>query len=195
VQNLHARSVFFVKDAEHSLRFYTDTLGFTLQWNHEERGRAFVFQVALFGFQLILNQTEPWTENRAGHGRVFIGLDDDQVEPFRQHFREKNIKTTFLHWGAPTLVIRDVDENELFVWLPESERANLEAELADTQSLRSGPCCRRPRAGGFSVSRFGRLWRGAFRPLSGLPDRYPLGNCRSPGSRPAKRQKPSDFVP
>jgi len=77
VQNLYARSVFFVKDAERSLRFYTDALGFTLDWNHQEQGRAFVFQVSLFGFQLILNQTEPWTENRAGHGRVFIGLDDD----------------------------------------------------------------------------------------------------------------------
>ena len=56
---------------------YTDAPGFTLDWNHQEQGRAFVFQVSLFGFQLILNQTEPWTENRAGHGRVFIGLDDD----------------------------------------------------------------------------------------------------------------------
>jgi catechol 2,3-dioxygenase-like lactoylglutathione lyase family enzyme len=129
VQNLHTRTVFFVKDAARSLRFYTDTLGFTLDWNHQEQGRAFVFQVSLFGLQLILNQTEPWTENRAGHGRVFIGLDHDQVEPFQRHLREKGIKTTVLHWGAPTLVIRDVDENELFIWLPESERASLEAEL------------------------------------------------------------------
>jgi len=35
-----------------------------------------------------------------------------------------------LQWGAPTLVIRDLDENELFFWLPESERASLEAELS-----------------------------------------------------------------
>jgi hypothetical protein len=27
-------------------------------------------------------------------------------------------------------VIRDLDQNELFVWLPESEREGLEAELA-----------------------------------------------------------------
>ena len=130
MENLYARTVFFVKDAERSLRFYTDTLGFTLDWNHQEQERAFVFQVSLLGFQLILNQTEPWTENRAGHGRVFIGLDKDQVEPFRRHLEEKHIKTAALHWGAPTLVIRDVDENELFIWLPESERASLEAELS-----------------------------------------------------------------
>src|ERR1700722_3275041 len=66
VENLFARSVFFVKDTECSLRFYTNTLGFKLDWNHQEQGRACVFQVSLFGFQLILNQTEAEarTENR-----------------------------------------------------------------------------------------------------------------------------------
>jgi hypothetical protein len=72
MQNLAARSVFFVKDAERSLSFYTGALGFALDWNHQEQGKAFVFEVSLCGFQLILNQTEPWTDNRAGHGRAFI---------------------------------------------------------------------------------------------------------------------------
>jgi hypothetical protein len=118
--------VFFVKDAERALRCYMDTLGFNLDWIHEEGGRPFVVQVSLFGFQLILNQTEDWTDGWAGHGRVFIGIDDDQVEPFRRHLSEKRIKTTVIHWGAPTLVIRDVDENALFIWLPESERSSLD---------------------------------------------------------------------
>jgi catechol 2,3-dioxygenase-like lactoylglutathione lyase family enzyme len=130
MQNLAARSVFFVKDAERALSFYTGTLGFALDWSHQEQGKAFVVQVNLFGFQLILNQTEAWTDNRAGHGRVFIGIDDDQVEPFRRHLAEKLIKTTVIHWGAPTLVIRDLDENELFFWLPQSETLGLEAKLA-----------------------------------------------------------------
>ena len=130
MESLGGRSVFFVKDAERSLRFYLDELGFSLDWNHQEQGRPFVFQVSLLGFQLILNQTESWTEARAGHGRVFIGLDDDQVAPFRAHLRERRIKPSVFHWGAPTLVIRDADGNELFFWLPESERGTLEAELA-----------------------------------------------------------------
>jgi catechol 2,3-dioxygenase-like lactoylglutathione lyase family enzyme len=130
VQNLCGRTVFFVKDAGRSLSFYTGALGFALDWTHKEHGRPFVFQVSLFGFQLILNQTEPWTDNRAGHGRAFIGIDPEQVEPFRRHLTDKDIKTTVVHWGAPTLVIRDVDENELFIWLPESEWAGLEAQLA-----------------------------------------------------------------
>jgi catechol 2,3-dioxygenase-like lactoylglutathione lyase family enzyme len=127
MDNLDARSVFFVKDAERSLRFYTEGLGFALDWNHQEQGRAFVFQVSLLGFQLILNQSEPWTAQRPGHGRVFIAVYADQVEAFRRHLREKQIKTTVFQWGNPTLVIRDVDENELFIWLPEGEIASFEA--------------------------------------------------------------------
>jgi hypothetical protein len=61
---------------------------------------------------------------------VFIGLEDDQVGGFRAHLREKGIKTAVVQWGAPTLVIRDLDQNELFFWFPESERASLHAELA-----------------------------------------------------------------
>ena len=127
MDHLDARSVFFVKDAERSLRFYTEMLGFSLDWNHQEQGRAFVFQVSLLGFQLILNQTEPWTQHRSGHGRVFIAIDPDQVEAVRRHITEKRIKTTVFDWGNPTLVIRDVDENELFIWLPEGEIASFEA--------------------------------------------------------------------
>ena len=131
MDNFFARSVIFVKDAERSLRHYTETLGFSLEWNHQEQGRAYVFEVSLLGFQLILNQTEPETENRAGHGRVFIGLDNDQIKAFRKHIAEKGIKPTIIQWGAPTLVIRDLDENELLFGLPESERASLQAQRAD----------------------------------------------------------------
>lgn len=130
MENFYARSVFFVNDAEQALSFYTNTLGFALDWNHQEQGKAFVFQVSLHGFQLILNQVEPWTEGRAGHGRVFIGLEDEQCVRFRQHLREKGIKPTLLQWGAPTVVVHDMDRNELFFWLTEKERLNLEAELA-----------------------------------------------------------------
>ncbi len=130
MNNLYARSVFFVKDAERSLKFYTETLGFSLDWNYKEAGRAYVFQVGLLGFELILNQTGPSTEARAGHGRLFVGLEKDQGDAFRKHIEEKSIKTTVVDWGNPTLVIRDLDENELFFWLPESERATLQAQLA-----------------------------------------------------------------
>lgn len=129
MNNFYARSVFFVKDAERSLSFYVETLGFSLDWNHQEEGRACVFQVSLHGFELILNQTGPPTEDRAGHGRLFIGLDPGQVDAFRKYIEEKSIKTTVVEWGNPTLVIRDLDENEMFFWFPESERSILQAQL------------------------------------------------------------------
>jgi len=81
MNNLYARSVFFVQDAERSLRFYTEQLGFSEDWNVQEEGRTTVCQVSLFGFELILNQVGDRTQTRAGHGRVFIGLEDDQGEP------------------------------------------------------------------------------------------------------------------
>jgi len=139
MDNFYGRSVFFVKDAERSLGFYTQTLGFALDWNHQEDGRAFVFQVSLLGFQLILNQTENWTEPRPGHGRVFIGLDDQQVDALRQHIERKGIETAIVHWGAPTLLIRDVDGNELLFSLPRSEWGHFETELAKQRAVEIQP--------------------------------------------------------
>jgi hypothetical protein len=68
------------------------------------------------GFELILNQTSEQTQPRAGHGRVFIGLEDDQIEPIQRHIATKGIQTERRDWGQPTLVIRDLDANELFFW-------------------------------------------------------------------------------
>jgi catechol 2,3-dioxygenase-like lactoylglutathione lyase family enzyme len=121
VTSLYARSVFFVADAERSLRFYTEELGFSLDWDSKDG----VFQVSLFGFELIINEVENRTRSRAGHGRVFIGLGDDQVEPLRKHIADKGIQTLRVEWGRPTLVIRDMDANELFFWLPHDDFSNL----------------------------------------------------------------------
>jgi len=128
MNNLYARSVFFVQDAERSLRFYTEQLGFSEDWNFQEEGRTIVCQVSLFGFELILNQVGDRTQTRAGHGRVFIGLEDDQLEPVRKHIAAKGIQTQRVDWGQPTLVIRDLDANELFFWdWPDKEMPALES--------------------------------------------------------------------
>jgi hypothetical protein len=68
---------------------------------------------------------EGWTEARPGHGRVFIGLDDDQVEGFRRHLEKHSIETTVRQWGEPTVVIHDLDGNEIFFWLSKSEREKM----------------------------------------------------------------------
>jgi len=121
VTNLYARSVFFVADADRSLRYYTEQLGFSLDWDSNDG----VFQVSLFGFELILNQADDRTRTRAGHGRVFIGLEDVQDEALRKHIAGKGIQTIRVQWGRPTLVIRDVDANELFFWMPHDNFSDL----------------------------------------------------------------------
>lgn len=121
------RSVFFVRDTPKALDYYTNRLGFSLDWTHEVRGRAFVAQVSLFGLQIILNQVEPDTVDRPGHGRVFIGLDDSRSATLLRHVESHGIAMTYTHWGAPTAVITDLDRNELFIWLSDSERAKWQA--------------------------------------------------------------------
>ena len=116
MNNLYARAVFFVKDAGRSLRFYTEQLGFSVDWKDSDEDPPYVFQVSLFGFELILNQVSEQTRERAGHGRVFIGLEDDQIEPVRKHIAAKGIQTERVDWGRSSLVIRDPDQNELFFW-------------------------------------------------------------------------------
>ena len=77
--------------------------------------------MSLFGFELILNQVDDRTRSRAGQGRLFIGLEDDQREPVRKHLADKGIQTFRVEWGRPTLAIRDLDANELFFWLPHDD--------------------------------------------------------------------------
>jgi catechol 2,3-dioxygenase-like lactoylglutathione lyase family enzyme len=126
MSNLYARSVFFTTDSERSSRFYTEELGFSVDWEAKEGDRTVVFQVSLSGFELILNQTDERTHARAGHGRLFVGLEDDQGEPFRRHFEERRVRTERVGWGRPTLVVRDVDGNELFFWLPHDDFTGFE---------------------------------------------------------------------
>jgi catechol 2,3-dioxygenase-like lactoylglutathione lyase family enzyme len=102
------------------MEFYTKALGFSLDWTYEEDGKPHVFQVSLHGFELILSQAEPATVERPGHGRVFIGLDEDGSAALKQHIESNGIKIMHVHWGAPTVAIYDPDQNEVFFWLDET---------------------------------------------------------------------------
>jgi len=123
MHDIGARSVFFVHDPPRAMAFYTDRLGFILDWTHEENGRPYVVQVSLMGLQIILNQRESPEDVRVGHGRIFAGLDDDQSAALLHHVECHGILAKYTHWGAPTMAIIDLDGNELFFWLSDSERA------------------------------------------------------------------------
>jgi Glyoxalase superfamily protein len=123
MHDLGARPVFFVQDTPRAMEFYINNLGFTLDWTHEENDRPYVVQVSLWGLQIILNQKETPADDRAGHGRIFIGLDDDQSAAILRHVQIKGIAATYTHWGAPTMAIYDLDRNEIYFWLSDAERA------------------------------------------------------------------------
>lgn len=123
MQSLSSRSVFFARSTPRAVAFYTGVLGFSLDWTHEEQGQPFVVQVSLFGLQIILNQAEPHTADRPGSGRLFVGLDVPQSAALLRHVRHHGIPVATTHWGAPTRVIRDLDLNEIFLWVPDSAQA------------------------------------------------------------------------
>ena len=122
MHDLSARPVFFVQDTPRAIEFYTKNLGFTLDWTHEENGRPYVVQVSFLGLQIILNQKESPQDVRAGHGRIFIGLDDEHSAAVLNHVQAKGIAATYTEWGAPTVAILDSDGNEIFLWLSDAER-------------------------------------------------------------------------
>jgi hypothetical protein len=48
----------------------------------------------LFGFELILNQIFDDTKDRAGHGRAFVGLENNQASALCEHIRAKGIEVS-----------------------------------------------------------------------------------------------------
>ena len=108
-----------MSDALESLEFYQGKLGFALDWNHEEAGRAFVCQVSRYGFELILVTDEA----RAGNGRVFISLDAEQEKELRMEIKEQRIEASDSRWGMPIIEILDIDKNELFFSPPSTKQS------------------------------------------------------------------------
>jgi catechol 2,3-dioxygenase-like lactoylglutathione lyase family enzyme len=106
----YTRPVFFVRDTPAALAFYVGNLGFSVDWNHDEDGRALVCQVRRDGFELILAQ-DP---EKAGHGRVFISLDAEQTKALKADLERRKLAVREAHWGMPVIEILDEDNNELF---------------------------------------------------------------------------------
>ena len=130
MSSLYARTVFFVSDAERALRFYKEELGFAQDWSYPEGGRAYVCQVSLLGFEPILNQTDADNASKAGQGRLFIGLEDEQGEPLLKHLQALAVHPERLEWGRPTMVIKDPDGNEMFFWVPKNDWSRLDPPAA-----------------------------------------------------------------
>lgn len=110
MKNWYFRPVFFVKNAESSMDFYCEKLGFSLDWKHEEESRVYVCQVSRHEFELILAEDAL----KAGNSRVFISLDSEQEDSLRKDIEDKQIEASDSRWGMPIIKILDLDGNELF---------------------------------------------------------------------------------
>jgi uncharacterized glyoxalase superfamily protein PhnB len=124
-----ARAVFHVSDAEASLRFYVDRLGFTSPWRYDEAGKVRVAQVEREGCALILSDQWP---QKVGRGLLFISLNTEAeaqsaaLDALRAELEAKGVAVKDGSWGYRLLVVDDLDGNQLFFNYP-SENAHKEA--------------------------------------------------------------------
>lgn len=109
LKHWYSRPVFFCRDTQASLDFFVARLGFSVDWNHTEHGRAVVCQVKRDGFELILAEDA----DRAGRGRVFISLDAGQTTALLADLEQRKIPLRHSYWGMPVIEILDLDANEL----------------------------------------------------------------------------------
>ena len=104
----YTRPVLFVAETKESLAYYLETLGFKEDWSHIENDELLVAQISRDGFEIILNKDA----QRAGMGRVFISLHDEQVDALHKDLLEKSVGHN-KHWGMPVTEVLDLDGNEL----------------------------------------------------------------------------------
>lgn len=105
----YSRPVFSVSNIRKSLQFYCDLLGFDRSWKYEENGHTIVTQVSKGDLELILAANL----DRVGNGRIFISLDGSELAKLEQLIKAKEIETENIHWGYPTIRIKDLDGNEM----------------------------------------------------------------------------------
>ncbi|MDE3195903.1 MAG: VOC family protein [Acidobacteriota bacterium] len=115
------RPVLHVRDAEASLLFYVEGLGFTCPWRYEEKGRARVAQVERRDCAIILS--DRWPE-KAGAGLVFISVNAAPeaqaaaLDALRLELEGRGVSVREGWWGYRVLVVDDPDGNQLFLNYP-----------------------------------------------------------------------------
>jgi catechol 2,3-dioxygenase-like lactoylglutathione lyase family enzyme len=111
----YSRPVFFVKEGERSIAFYTQKLGFVEAWRYEEEGKILVCQVDREDCELILSCQQP---EKTGRGRIFISIDLEPLQALRVEFENRGAPVRDGWWGYDTMIIEDPDGNELFFPYP-----------------------------------------------------------------------------
>jgi catechol 2,3-dioxygenase-like lactoylglutathione lyase family enzyme len=108
---LVTRPLFFVADVERARDFYVGSLGFTEKWSFVEDGKLFVGQVNRGDCEVILSSQ--WPE-RNGKSRLFVSLTTAAYAALPGELAAKGVTATQGWWGYRTLIVTDLDGNELY---------------------------------------------------------------------------------
>jgi len=107
----YTRTVFSVTSIEESLAHYCNKLGFVQSWKHEENGVCIVTQIARGELEIILAANL----DQIGSGRIFISLDEDEMQRFQSEIDNQEIAIEHIHWGYPSMQIQDPDGNKMIL--------------------------------------------------------------------------------
>jgi catechol 2,3-dioxygenase-like lactoylglutathione lyase family enzyme len=111
----YSRPVLFVESVERSIAFYTEKLGFAESSRYEEEGKILVAQVDREDCEILLNCQQP---EKTGRGRIFISIDIEPLRALRTEFENRGAPIRDGWWGYDTMIIEDLDGNELFFPYP-----------------------------------------------------------------------------
>jgi catechol 2,3-dioxygenase-like lactoylglutathione lyase family enzyme len=107
----YSRPVLFVADVERARDFYLGSLGFTEKWSFAEKGRLFIAQVNREDCEIILSSQ--WPEKN-GKGMLFISLTSADYAALPGELAGKGVSPRQGWWGYRTLIVTDLDGNELY---------------------------------------------------------------------------------
>ena len=107
----YTRPIFSVRDVGAAFEHYCGQLGFVQAWAYDEDGEVIVAQVDKGSFELILTSNL----DRVGAGRVFVALEESELEALLADIDAHGIAVEPIHWGYPAIRIQDPDGNEMIV--------------------------------------------------------------------------------
>jgi catechol 2,3-dioxygenase-like lactoylglutathione lyase family enzyme len=116
----YSRPVLFVESVERSIAFYTEKLGFAESSRYEEEGKILVAQVDREDCEILLNCQQ---SEKTGRGRIFISIDIEPLRALRTEFENRGAPIRDGWWGYDTMIIEDLDGNELFFPYPNDAKA------------------------------------------------------------------------
>jgi uncharacterized glyoxalase superfamily protein PhnB len=106
-----SRTIFFVNDAGAAAAFYADTLGFTVNWRHDEAGRTWAAGISRDDCGLLLNSQSP---DKAGKGAIYLGFGAAEYDATRADLLAKGVALKDGQWGKRLMIVEDPDGNQLW---------------------------------------------------------------------------------